>query len=129
MRKHSISVLLVITIIFGAFTFGFFLGRNQKADTITVNVPKELVTVPIKVQETAPPVTEEPMVISFPISINEADKEEIMALPGIGEVLADRIIEFRNAHGDFSSPEELLNVEGVGKKRLEEIMDLITVGG
>ena len=129
MRKHSISVLLVITIIFGAFTIGFFLGRNQKEDTIAVYVPKELVTVPIKVQETAPPVTEEPMVISFPISINEADKEEIMALPGIGEVLADRIIEFRNTHGDFSSPEELLNVEGVGKKRLEEIMDLITVGG
>ena len=129
MRKHSISVLLVITITFGAFTIGFFLGRNQKEDTIAVYVPKELETMPIKMQETVPPDTEEPMVISFPISINDAGKEEIMALPGIGEVLADRIIEFRNAHGDFSSPEELLNVEGVGKKRLEEIMDLITVGG
>ena len=129
MRKHKVSVLLLITVLFGTFTLGFFLGRNQKEDAITVCVPRELTTVPTQAPETIPQITEEPVVISFPISINEAEKAEIMALPGIGEVLADRIIEFRNAHGDFSSPEELLNVEGVGKKRLEEIIDLITVGG
>ena len=129
MRKHNISVLLAITIIFGVFTIGFFLGRNQKEDAITVYVPKELVTVPTQTLETIPPVTEESVAISFPISINEAEKSEIMALPGIGEVLADRIIAFRDEHGGFSSAEELLYVEGVGKKRLEEILDLITVGG
>ena len=52
-----------------------------------------------------------------------------MALPGIGEVLAERIVAYREENGNFSSPEELLNVEGVGKKRLEEILDLITIGG
>ena len=52
-----------------------------------------------------------------------------MALPGIGEVLAERILNFREEHGNFSSVDELLNVEGIGKKRLEEILDLITVGG
>ena len=129
MRKHNVSVLLVITILFGVFTMGFFLGRSQKEDAITVCVPKELTTLPTHSPETIPPVTEEPVVISFPISINEAEKAEIMALPGIGEVLADRIIAFRDEHGDFSSAEELLNVEGIGKKRLEEIVDLITVGG
>ncbi len=129
MRKHNISVLLAITIIFGVFTMGFFLGRNQKENAITVYVPKELVTVPTQPLETIPSVTEESVAISFPISINEAEKAEIMALPGIGEVLAGRIIAFRDEHGGFSSAEELLYVEGVGKKRLEEIIDLITVGG
>ena len=52
-----------------------------------------------------------------------------MTLPGIGEVLALRIIAYREDNGGFRAPEELLNVEGIGKKRLEEIMDLITLGG
>ena len=129
MRKHKVSVLLLITVLFGTFTLGFFLGRNQKEDAITVCVPRELTTVPTQAPETIPQITEESVVISFPISINEAEKAEIMALPGIGEVLADRIIAFRDEHGGFTSPEELLNVEGVGKKRLEEIVDMITIGG
>ena len=73
--------------------------------------------------------TEETRVISFPISINDADKESLMALPGIGEVLAQRILDYRDENGAFSAPEALLNVEGIGKKRLEEILDLITIGG
>ena len=129
MRKQNLSVLLVITLLFCTFTLGFFLGRNQKHDAITVCVSRELTTKPSMEPETIPPVTEEAFVISFPIFINQAGKEEIMALPGIGEVLAERIIAFRDEHGGFSSPEELLNVEGLGKKRLEEIIDLITLGG
>lgn len=52
-----------------------------------------------------------------------------MALPGIGEVLARRILAYRDQNGSFSTVEELLNVDGIGKKRLEEIWDLITIGG
>lgn len=128
MRKPNISVLLVITIVFAAFTFGFFLGRNQHKEGIRVNLPDTFMTSPPLQTEDPEEPTEE-KVISFPIAINHADKEEIMALPGIGDVLADRIIAYKTEHGDFSSVEELLNVEGLGKKRLEEILDLITVGG
>ena len=129
MRKPNLPILLVITLLFGAFTLGFFLGKNQNRNAITVSVPTKFLTEPTvqKVKNAEP--TEQTSTVSFPISINQAGKEEFMALPGIGEILAERILDFREEYGNFSSVEELLNVEGIGKKRLEEILDLITVGG
>lgn len=129
MRKPGISPLLVITILFTVFSTGFFLGRNQNRNTVSVSLPAEFMTVPSVTTEPERAETEETRVISFPISINDADKESLMALPGIGEVLAQRILDYRDENGAFSAPEELLNVEGIGKKRLEEILDLITIGG
>lgn len=129
MRKRSISPLLVITIVFSAFTLGFFLGRNQNRDVISVSVPEKLIVAPSIPPETVAEVPIETTEIRFPISINEAGKEELMALPDIGEVLAERILQYREENGPFTTPEELMHVDGVGKKRLEEILDLITVGG
>lgn len=129
MRKPRISWLVVITILFAVFTLGFFLGRNQKGHDIIVSVPPAFLTVPTEEPTQNAEITEETMGITFPISINQAGKEEFMALPGIGEVLAERIIDYRQEHGSFSSAEELLNVEGIGKKRLEEILEFITIGG
>lgn len=129
MRKPKISSLLIITIVFAAFTLGFFLGRNQNRAEITVSVPGTFLTEPTRPPVTQPETTEETIAVSFPISINQAEKEEFMALPGIGDVLAERIVAYREKNGSFSAMEELLNVEGIGKKRLEEIMDFITLGG
>lgn len=129
MRKPKISILPLITIVFAAFTIGFFLGRNQNGNDLSVSVPEEFMTVPVSQPVSLPEPSVETTEISFPISINQAGKEELMELPGIGEVLAERIVVFREENGYFTSPEELLNVEGVGKKRLEEILDLITIGG
>ena len=75
---------------------------------------------------TTPNITE---AIVFPIDINQADKQLLMALPGVGDILAERILSYREENGPFSNLEDLMLVDGIGKKRLAQILDLITVGG
>ena len=58
-----------------------------------------------------------------------ASAEELETLPGIGRVLARRIVAFREENGCFSRLEELMQVEGIGEKRIAQILDLITIGG
>ena len=61
------------------------------------------------------------------ININEAGAEELAELPGIGEVIAGRIVEYREEYGGFESVEEIMEVKGIGEGRFEGIKGLITV--
>ena len=84
-------------------------------------------------QETLPLETEtssgSAFAIFLPVPINKAGKDALTTLPGIGDLLAQRIIDYREIHGDFTAVEDLLNVEGIGRKRLEQIQDWIVIGG
>ncbi|MGF7056473.1 helix-hairpin-helix domain-containing protein [Brassicibacter mesophilus] len=60
------------------------------------------------------------------ININDAPKEILITLPGVGEVLADRIIEYRK-NNKFADIEDIMKVSGIGSKKYEGIKDLITV--
>jgi competence protein ComEA len=62
------------------------------------------------------------------VDLNRASKEELMALPGIGEVLADRIIEERTTGGPFRAPADVQRVSGIGPKTFEKIQPLIAAG-
>ncbi len=128
MKKPRLSILVAVTLLFAVFTLGFFLGRNGSHGSVELSVPAAMQTLPP--QTTCPePTTPETVAGSFPIDINRADAEQLTALPGIGEVLAGRIIAYREENGSFLSTQELQNVEGIGEKRLDAILDLITVGG
>lgn len=61
------------------------------------------------------------------VNINKASKEELKKIPGIGEVLASRIIEYREKVGGFKSIEELKNVKGIGEKKFEAIKPYVTL--
>jgi len=61
------------------------------------------------------------------ININTASQTELTDLPGIGNTIASRILQYRQQHGNFRSIEEIMNVSGIGEKRYEAIRELITV--
>ena len=61
------------------------------------------------------------------ISINNASKERLMDIQGIGEVKADSIIEYREKNGGFKSIEELKNISGIGEKTFEKLKDSISL--
>ena len=61
------------------------------------------------------------------VNINRAEVWLLEALPGIGETLAQRIIDYRNQNGLFHNIYELTNVEGIGPATYEKIKNLVTV--
>lgn len=61
------------------------------------------------------------------ININTASAKELEELPGIGKVLAERIVSFRETNGPFKSIEDIKKVSGIGEKKFEAIKDLIIV--
>ena len=61
------------------------------------------------------------------ININTAEKNELTELPGIGEVTAQSIIDYRNENGDFKTIEDIMNVVGIGESTFENIKDFITI--
>ncbi len=62
------------------------------------------------------------------INVNTAGYYDLMRLPGIGEKRARAILDWREEHGGFSAPEQLLEIRGIGEKILEGLLPYIELG-
>ncbi len=107
-------------------------GATVEADLNRVNLARrvhdeEHIYVP-KVGEESPPVPSGSSSEGGPININTASTAELETLPGIGPTLAQRIVDYREAHGRFAAIKDVMNVQGVGEGLFNEIRDSITVG-
>ncbi|MBD3304871.1 helix-hairpin-helix domain-containing protein [candidate division KSB3 bacterium] len=84
-----------------------------------------------KTPVTAPLAQPDPPDVAFyidpPVQINAAIPEELQLLPGIGPVLATRIIAYREQHGAFTSLRALQQVHGIGPKTLEKLQHYLTL--
>ena len=133
MKKPAVGVLVLVTSVFAAFTAGFFVGRHLNRAPVRIwqpavqdedltNEPDDQDEFPVIVPSS---VDTEPQIVN----INTATVQDFENLPGIGPVMAQRIVDYRDEHGPFKSVEELTKVKGIGESKLEELLDLITTGG
>jgi competence protein ComEA len=61
------------------------------------------------------------------VNINTATLEELVSLDGIGEKVAQKVLDFRKANGPFQKPEDLMMVKGIGEKMFDKNKDRIVV--
>lgn len=94
-------------------------------------VPREEPTVvgrPVHRTASIAPTAERPPERPAKLDLNRATAEELQRLPGIGPVLAQRVLEQRITHGRFQTIDDLQDVKGIGKKRMDQLRPLVMVG-
>jgi competence protein ComEA len=86
------------------------------------------ILVPREGQEgVAPPPVTGGAVAGGLINVNTATATELEELPGVGEVIAQAIVDYRTENGPFTTVDQLIDVSGIGDATLENIRDLVTV--
>ena len=116
MKKPGIILLLIASALAG-LVCGIPIGREMAGPQIAVSTFSILPTVSVQGLEDAR------------VNLNTASLQELDSLPGIGPVLAQRILDYRTENGPFHSVLDLMGVEGIGPERLEAMLEFITVGG
>ena len=138
--------LVALTLIAAVFVTGLYFGRTGGPGDFTVTTQYAIGAVDqAELGELARQVAaraeraetpDEPTAPAMPaplepddgrININTAEVDRLMTLPGIGPVMAERIIAHREVNGPFRIIEEITDVSGIGPARFSDIRELITV--
>ena len=141
-ERKVVWTAVILTVILSVFTIGFAAGRRpEREGVVLISSVSEMDTMS-SVDPSADQSTSEskavsepeedtseqiPDTIQFPINLNTATAEELIAVPGIGEVTAGRILEYRAQIGRFESVDELLEVKGIGEKKLASMREYLSV--
>jgi len=118
--KKQQWILIGITGIFLCLLVGIFVGRNLTGAYVPIDNA---------INTTGQNTTDEPQDNNGKIDLNTATLQQLQLLPGVGETIAQRILDYRSEHNSFNSVEDLMNVSGIGEKKFEEIKPYVKVGG
>ena len=122
--KKSELIMIVLTAV-------FMLAAGVQAYIGTVSPDEDTVRVSYRAEErTLLTDGSGEAVRSIPglVDINTAGAEELSRLPGIGETLAQRIVDHRTAEGPFERIEDIMSVNGIGEAKFRDISELIICG-
>ena len=126
MKKEGQFFLIGVTVLFAGFLLGMLVGRGMHKEPVII---QEITTqATLASEETIP---SESTSTGTPsegkININTASAALLDTLPGVGPVLAQRIVDYRESVAPFRQISDLTNVEGIGNATLLKFEDLITV--
>ena len=125
-ERRVIQIAVLITALLSVFILGFALGKDPESEGVLLissveNVENTSINVSSAEAVEITPVENSDPLADLRIDINTATAEDFVLLPGIGEKTAVNIITYRESVENFLSIDELLNVDGIGEKKLEDI--------
>jgi len=125
LSKAEIAAI-VITVFFVAAVAIAALRANDKSAAVTISTGLSQ-----SAEQSEPAASDVQKPSASPellVNINTAETQELCLLPGIGETIAARIVDYRKTHGLFNNTDEIMNVSGIGAKTYEDLKGYITIG-